>query len=718
MAIEDLSQRTRFWLTIALTVGFLVLWGLLSNLFWPPKPAVPPPADKGQPAVVEKKAEEPKNVAGKKPEPTPEKAKPLEAAKPSRAEALNALLGKLPESEHVLGSDTSKIRVVFSDRGAAIRTITLNDHEASERATGQRLPPGPDGKPPRLVLVTDDEQPHEAGLRSLAKRFEMLSYRLGVVGENDQCPAEWAALTWKKQPGASAEQVSYSAEIPGKNLKITKTFKLAADTYHIEMEVAFSKIDTAKPAEFTYELSGPQGLPVEGFRWKQQSFRNVVIATQDADNPRTVYRTLDSVDKLPHAEGQSALVHVMSDPKGRQLALYAGVMIQFFASLAVVDHPGSEAPPNLIEKIYSEYVESDPDAPVRYASIQGRMTMRMISNKITLDKEASATHRYLLFAGPAKSLLLKYETGVRPDLPWRYGEELHLNQLTDASMASFFRAAGITYILVGMTNVMHWLLEVLHAVFRNYGIAIIFMTFIVRMCLFPLSRAQARNQARMTEKMKVLKPEMDKLKKQYANDRQLMAAAQMELMKKHKINPMGGCSGCLILFAQMPVFLGLYYALQESIHLRLAGFLWIENLAMPDMLLHWGDNFLTNLPSMFYLGPYLNILPVISVTLMFFYQKLMSPAAMSEEQEMQMKMMNWMTPFFALAFYWIASGLCIYFIVSSAWGMIERKFVKKAKEQAIAFDKDDSENGNSKGGIRSKLGEMWRDLQSKADKRM
>jgi YidC/Oxa1 family membrane protein insertase len=393
-------------------------------------------------------------------------------------------------------------------------------------------------------------------------------------------------------------------------------------------------------------------------------------------------------------------------------------MIQFFASLAVVDHPGKESPPNIIDKVFSEFVGDDPDAPPRYAPLQGRITTRLISTKLSLEKDKPVTHKYLLYAGPAKTLLLKYENGVAPTLAQRYGKELHLDQLTDASWYAFFRVSGITTLLVATTNIMHWLLEWLHAIVRNYGLAIILMTVVVRIVLFPASRAQARNQARMSEKMKILKPEMDKIKKQYANDRQMQAAAQMELWRKHKINPLGGCSGCLILFAQMPFFLGLYYALQESIHLRMAGFLWIDNLAMPDMLLHWGDNFLTNLPWVFYLGPYLHILPLFAVGLMYVYQKLMTPPAMDEQQAQQMKIMNYMTLAFGLAFYWVASGLCLYFIISSAWGMIERKFVKKAKDAAVAQANGSDSCDKQPGRIRSKIGDLWRDLQSKADKRI
>ena len=102
---------------------------------------------------------------------------------------------------------------------------------------------------------------------------------------------------------------------------------------------------------------------------------------------------------------------------------------------------------------------------------------------------------------------------------------------------------------------------------------------------FPISRKQTANMA----KMQALKPELDKLKEKYKGDQQAMGQAQMELYKKHGVNPLGSC---WLMFLQMPIFLGLYYCLQESIHFRLAPFwpLWIDNLAAPDMLFGWGDS--------------------------------------------------------------------------------------------------------------------------------
>src|SRR5262249_36979311 len=142
------------------------------------------------------------------------------------------------------------------------------------------------------------------------------------------------------------------------------------------------------------------------------------------------------------------------------------------------------------------------------------------------------------------------------------------------------------------------------------------------------------------------------------------------------------------IFLQMPIFLGLYYCLQESILFRLAPFLWIKNLAAPDMLIKWGENIpvishpipalegggfigaiifplLNTLLRMLYLGPYFNLLPVIAVVLMILQQKFLMPPATDETQEMQQKVMKYMMVFFGVMFYKVAAGLCIYFIVSS-----------------------------------------------------
>ena len=107
------------------------------------------------------------------------------------------------------------------------------------------------------------------------------------------------------------------------------------------------------------------------------------------------------------------------------------------------------------------------------------------------------------------------------------------------------------------------ILHVLHAIVRNYGIAIILLTVIVRGAMFPISRKQAIS----SQKMQVLQPEMKAIAEKYKNDPQKRTMATQELWKKHNYNPAGGC---LLVFIQIPIFMGLYRSLATDVELRQA----------------------------------------------------------------------------------------------------------------------------------------------------
>jgi YidC/Oxa1 family membrane protein insertase len=314
------------------------------------------------------------------------------------------------------------------------------------------------------------------------------------------------------------------------------------------------------------------------------------------------------------------------------------------------------------------------------------ITVRVNSEQILLKPGQTVAHRYLLYHGPVKTALLGYLTGkekVDPELVERYTDTLHLNTLTDYAspgpMGKISETIRLTYVIIYVTRAMHWLLGLLSLLVPTplSGVSIILLTVIVRGLMFPISRRQALFSIKMQE----LAPELKKLQEKYKSDPQAKTQAVMELYRKHKIHPL---ASCLPLFLQMPIFMGLYFALQESIQFRLAPFVWIDNLAAPDMLVWWTQSipFISDPDSMggvFYLGPYLNILPIIAVVFMVIQQKLMTPPATDEQQEQQQKMMRWMSIFFGVLFYKVAAGLCIYFISSSLWGLAERKLLPRKK---------------------------------------
>jgi YidC/Oxa1 family membrane protein insertase len=220
------------------------------------------------------------------------------------------------------------------------------------------------------------------------------------------------------------------------------------------------------------------------------------------------------------------------------------------------------------------------------------------------------------------------------------------------------------------------ILHALHSVIGNYGIAILLLTVLVRGAMFPVSRKQAIS----SQKMQELQPEMKAINEKYADDQVKKTQATQELWKKHNYNPMGGC---VLVFIQIPIFMGLYRSLATDVELRQAPLFssairWCSNLAAPDMLWDWSKvlpAFLTAPEG--WLGPFLNLFPLVTIGLFLWQQKLFMPPAMNDEQKMQQQVMNYMMWFMALMFFKVPCGLCLYFIASSLWGIAERLWMPK-----------------------------------------
>ena len=181
-------------------------------------------------------------------------------------------------------------------------------------------------------------------------------------------------------------------------------------------------------------------------------------------------------------------------------------------------------------------------------------------------------------------------------------------------------------------------------------------------------------------------------------------AAMQELYKRHNFNPFGGC---LLVFIQLPIFIGLYRCLSVDINLRdaalIPGIAWASNLAGPDKLFYWQDHVWAMIgdPAAGWFGPYFNVFPLITVALFLIQQKMFTPPATDEQTRMQQQMMMYMTVFMGVMFYKVPAGLCLYFITSSLWGICERKLLPKPKSPgsdtlAAAAPKSSSPNGSTR----------------------
>ncbi|WP_372860828.1 membrane protein insertase YidC [Spongiibacter sp.] len=198
---------------------------------------------------------------------------------------------------------------------------------------------------------------------------------------------------------------------------------------------------------------------------------------------------------------------------------------------------------------------------------------------------------------------------------------------------------------------LFWLLTKLHGFIGNWGWSIIAVTLLVKIAFFQLNAKAFTSMANMRR----VQPKLMELRERYADDRQKQSQAMMELYKKEKINPVGGCLPMLV---QMPVFIALYWVLMESVELRHAPFmLWINDLSSMD--------------------PYF-VLPLIMGLSMFIQQKLNPPPP----DPMQAKIMQWMPVVFTFFFLFFPAGLVLYWVVNNTLSIVQQYIITKRIEKA------------------------------------
>ena len=205
-------------------------------------------------------------------------------------------------------------------------------------------------------------------------------------------------------------------------------------------------------------------------------------------------------------------------------------------------------------------------------------------------------------------------------------------------------------LLTFISEPLFWLLEKLHALFGNWGWAIVVLTMLIKAAFFKLSETSYKSMANMRK----LAPRLQALKERYGDDKQRLNQAMMEMYKKEKINPLGGCLPVLV---QIPVFIALYWVLVESVELRQAPFiLWIQDLSAAD--------------------PYF-VLPVIMGVTMLIQQKL-NPAPMDP---IQAKVMMILPIVFTVFFAFFPSGLVLYWVVNNTLSIAQQWVITRRVEQ-------------------------------------
>ncbi len=457
---------------------------------------------------------------------------------------------------------------------------------------------------------------------------------------------ELQEIDWASDPASDGRRVRFTRRLPN-GLTVAKEYAAVPtadeagqdDGYRLALTV---ELTSMQPTTVVYALDGPTGLPTEGWWYAARIARGWgSLAVRDVAM-RFIGEQSTLVSGLKMADG--SLDHPATAVlEGKPLS-FAGVDALYFASALIPVTDGPNTPQ--LEEV-RPLVAGDIPAAARRKLVD--VTCRLVSQPIEVAADAPVVHQYEIFAGPK-----------RPELLASFGTP-------GAAMDDLVYYGWFGWVARPLIAVLH----AIHAVVGNYGIAILLLTVMVRGAMFPISRKQAVS----SQKMQVLQPEMKAIAEKYKNEPQKRTQATQELWRKHNYNPMGGC---LLVFFQIPIFMGLYRSLATDVELRQAPLFssvirWCSNLAAPDMFFDWSNylpGFLTAPEG--WLGPYLNLFPLFTILLFLWQQKLFMPPALDEQAQMQQQVMKYMMWFMALMFFKVPCGLCLYFIASSLWGIGER----------------------------------------------
>lgn len=579
------------------------------------------------------------------------------------------------DGERVLGPETFEEALRTRSPGrTVVLTVRRGDEELSIPVVLARHPlqmVQPEGNDPLSLLLT---------LRRIGDRqLKMPADKALLAGDELEGVDLWTS-NWEVEK-TEPHEVVFRRLLRAEQIEVRKAYRIKplpedkihdpfAPGYHLTLSVEIRNVGSTG-RELAYQLDGPTGLPHEG-AW----YASKVSPASGLAGLRDVLISLGGHNEMIHASAiASGKVPAPFQDFGTQPVVFAGVDTQYFAAMLIprVAKPGE----NWFELAHALRVGPVPADDPRLTNV----SCRLVSLPQKIEPGQSLRHEYDLFVGPK-----------RPELLAQYG----LSSVVYYGWPIF---AFFAVPLVKVLHALYWLVP-------NYGLAIILLTVLVRLCMFPISHKQAVN----AQKMQMLAPEIKKIAEKYKKDLEARTRAQRELFQKHNYNPWGGC---LLLFIQLPIFIGLYRALMIDVDLRGATLFgdqirWCFNLAAPDMFYNWSrfmPDWVNKGQGLFGLGPYLNLLPIATVAIFNWQQKKLMPPPTDEQQAMQQKVMQWMMIFMGVLFYKVPSGLCIYFMASSLWSIAERQFLPKPTAQPVGpqtradakaqAKSDGSRNGNS-----------------------
>jgi YidC/Oxa1 family membrane protein insertase len=425
--------------------------------------------------------------------------------------------------------------------------------------------------------------------------------RTGLVAASGlELPNHTQVFTAAKN--SATNSIVLTAEKNG--VRLEKTYTLNKDSYVVDAKHVIKNISAQNLEATLYaEIVRDGGRPSFNGKVEESSFYSTFTGP-------AVYTEADKFNKVEFTDIEKGKAKIPGTQVSGQTAWVA--MIQHYFTSAWI-------PSTTYQKdLYVEMLEKN----------QYRVGVKSKLDALSVGQEK--TEALKLFVGPQEEKVLE---NIAPGL-------------------ELVKDYGWLTILA---KPIFWLLEKIHGVVNNWGWAIILLTVLIKLVFFPLSAASYKSMARMKE----VQPRLLEMKERYKGEPQKLNQAMMEMYRKEKINPLGGCFPVLI---QIPVFIALYWVLLASVEMRAAPWVgWIEDLSKPDTLFG------------VWLGAPIGLLPILMAVSMFIQTKL-NP---TPPDPIQAKLMMLMPIAFSFMFFFFPSGLVLYWVVNNVLSIAQQWQINK-----------------------------------------
>jgi YidC/Oxa1 family membrane protein insertase len=522
-----------------------------------------------------------------------------------------------PELEADRVISNSCITAVFTNKGASLKSLSLDKYKAPARKN-------------ILSLINLFQE----GKNSLS---------LSTSGE------DLSSVNWQITAPLNNQSITFQRKTKS-NLIITKQFTLYPDKYILDYKISVTNTQNTA-IETSIKFNGFSGInpeapdhtDIKGVRGYRENESKWVVREEFDINGLANFTK----------DGKPKLFSKRDDIQQKDNVIWTGLVNKYFACVMVpsttltenvlVDYGFELLTDNIcmleeMERLKKSGDRIDPKMEETIKTWARNMSFYAQTRQITIDPNSSVAYNFTAYIGPKEN---------------KYFEQLPGKGINNLLSFGFF---GF------ISSILMAILKLFYAIVGNYGWAIIFLTILIKILLFPITK---KGQV-SAYKLQQIQPKIKALQEKYKNDKQKLGVEQMKLFKEYGVNPF---SGCLPILFQIPVFIGLYSALSLAIELREAPFMfWITDLSQPDKL--------GTLPFSVLGAKDFNLLPIL-MTISWLAQSLTQPKAVDPQARQQQKIFLIMPLFSLLLFYNVPSGLTLYWFIQTLLSVVEQIIIKR-----------------------------------------